>query len=366
MTCAQAIIYEPPNPNYVAGNVFGFEEMNKLEKAKSRLSLWRDRFQESEERIKLNSGRLKRQEWWEREYYRTPYLTFASNEYLEQRFFDHFHNQLRLTAEGKIAPRKDFADGGGLIAPLFSHMMLEFGARGLGLPAANEKARQQLDKYFENGQPTGVRLFRGFPEELEGVIVKFGKHRHLKPMFEHGKLRLTPAEFYQKAGLAEAMRDRETERWFHDPKFDLILAGKDHFHINGMTAKIEDGFFKFVVSCPNYLLWSACKDIDRRLPDDFEADTAVIVRKPDEFSSRLTKAVKKVWPTAPVWRGDVKYYDPCSFVDMKRRPETIKHFSYLYQREWRFCAFPNNGQMPEEPLDLTIGSLEDIAELVTL
>lgn len=340
--------------------------MIELEQAKSRLSLWRERFQETERRRKQNDGLLKRQEWWEREYFKTPYLTFASNAYLEQRFFDHFHNQVRLTGEGKIAPRKDFADGAGLIAPLFVHMMLEFDARGLGLPAANEKARQQFDRYFENGEPTGVRLFRGFPEELEGVIVKFGKYRHLKPMFEHGKLRLTPAEFYQKAGLAEVMRDRETEREFHDPKFDLILAGKDHVHINGTTAKIEDGFFKFVMSCPNYVLWSSCKDIDRRLPDDFGADTAVIIRRPDEFSSRLAKAVAKVWPTVPVWSGDIKYYDPCSFVGMKQRPETIKHFSYLYQREWRFCAFPNEGQMPKEPLNLNIGSLEDIADMVTL
>ena len=32
----------------------------------------------------------------------------------------------------------------------------------------------------------------------------------------------------------------------------------------------------------------------------------------------------------------------------------------------RFCAFPNDGQMPEEPLDLTLGSLADIADMVTL
>ena len=339
--------------------------MNNLEEAKWRLSLWRNKLREIEDRKTKNNGLLKRQEWWEREYYQTPYLTFASNEYLEQRFFDHFHNQVRLTSEGKIALRPDFAEGGGLIAPLFSHLMLEFGARGLGLPAANEKARQQLHKYFRNGQPTGVRLFRGFPETLEGVIVKFGKHQHLKPMLEHGELRLTPAEFYEKVGLVEAMRDRETERWFHAPKFDHVLAGKDHFRFNGMTAKIEDGFFKFVVSCPSYLLWSACNDIDRRLPDDFKADTAVIIRKPDEFASRLTKAVKKIWPTAPTWRGDVKYYDPCSFSDMKQRPETLKHFSYLYQREWRFCAFPNEAEMPKEPLSLSIGSLEDIADIVT-
>lgn len=340
--------------------------MDDIEQAKSRLSFWRDKFKEIEERKVRNGGLLKRQEWWEREYYETPYLTFASDEYLEQRFFDHFHNQVRLTAEGKIAPRPDFADGGGLIAPLFSHMMLEFGARGLGLPAANEKAFQQLNKYFEDGEPTGVRLFRGLPEQLDDVVVKFGKHRHLKPMLLHGKLRLTPAEFYQNSELVEAMKDRETERWFHHPKFDLILAGKSHFTINGIDAEIEDGFFKFVVSCPNYVLWSACKDIDRRLPDDFSADSALVVRKPHVFISRLKHGAKRIWPTTPTWGGEVKYYDPCSFADIRSRPETIKHFSYFYQREWRFCAFPDEESMPTEPLEISIGSLEDIAELVTI
>lgn len=340
--------------------------MDDIEQAKSRLSFWRNKFDEIEGKKTRNGGLLRRQEWWEREYYEVPYLTFASREYLEQRFFDHFHNQVRLTAEGQIAPRRDFADGGGLIAPLFSHMMLEFNARGLGLPAANEKALQQLEKYFENGEPTGVRLFRGLPEELDDVIVKFGKHQHLKPMLAHGRLRLTPAEFYQNSGLVEAMRDRETERWFHDPKFDLILAGEKYFNFNGINAKIEDGFFKFLVSCPNYVLWSACKDIDRRLPDDFSADAALIIRKPLVFASRIKQTIKKVWPKTPTWGGDVKYYDPCSSSDMQRRPETIKHFSYLYQREWRFCAFPDEESMPTQPLEISIGSLEDIAELVTL
>jgi hypothetical protein len=342
--------------------------MNKsdIEQAKTRLSMWKDKLREIEHRKANNGGMLKRQEWWEREYFETPYLTFASNDYLEQRFFDHFHNQLRLTAEGKIAPRPDFADGGGLIAPLFSHMMLEFGARGLGLPVVNEKAFRQLDKYFEDGEPTGVQLFRGLPETLDDVIVKFGKRQHLKPMLEHGKLRLSPAEFYQSSGLVEAMKDQETERWFHDPQFDLILAGKSNFKIKGVDTKIQDGFLKFSINCPNYLLWSACKDIDRRLPDDFCADAAIIIRNPLIFSSRLKQEATRIWPKSPTWCGDVKYYDPCSFADIKRRPETIKHFSYLYQREWRFCAFPDEDMMPKEPLEISIGSIKDIADLVTL
>jgi hypothetical protein len=330
------------------------------------LSFWRAKFDEFEAKSKRNDGFLKRQEWWERQYCETPYLAFATDKYIEQRFFDHFHNTVCLTSDGGMALRPDFAEDSGLIAPLFSHLMLEFQARGLGLPSATERARDQLHKYFVNGTPTGVKLFKNLPQQLNDVIVKFGKKRHLEPMLKRGEIRITPANFYENTLLLEAMQDFETRRWFHQPMFDQILAGNSRFQLNGIEVELEDGFFKFSVSCPNYVLWSACNDIDRRLPDDFEADAALIIRKPRTFTEHLSRKVKELWPRAPTWFGDVKYYDPCSFVGMKLRPETIKHFSYLYQREWRFCAFPNEEEMPKEPLIVSIGPLGDIAEIVTL
>ncbi|MBZ9650383.1 hypothetical protein K9B33_22945, partial [Sphingobium sp. 3R8] len=237
----------------------------------ARISFWKAKFEELESKKEKSGGLLKRQEWWEREYFQNPYLTFASDEYLERRFIDHFHNNVRLTADGGIAPREDFADGSGLIGPLFSHLQLEIGLRGGLRMDIVRSANEELDKYFDNGTPTGVALFKNFPEKLENVIVKFGNKNHLNSMISHGEMRLTPASCYQHGSLVNAMRDFETERWFHDPKFDLILKGNKNFKIGNRDVEIEDGFFKFAVFCPNYLLWSACRDIDRRLPDDFGA-----------------------------------------------------------------------------------------------
>ncbi|WP_427238361.1 hypothetical protein [Bacillus altitudinis] len=338
----------------------------KARQAKSRLQFWKKEFDKIEEKRKRNSDNLTRQEWWEREYYETPYLTFARDSYLEERFFDHFHNIVRLTAEGQIAPREDFAEPSGLIAPLFSHLKLEFSARGKGLPKVRDPIRDQLGKYFVNGTPTGVRLFRDLPETIGNVIVKFGKKNHLENMINKGAVRLTPADFYNNGDLIEAMQDLETERWFHDPKFGHIISGKSIINYQGVDRQIEDGFLKYSISCPNYLLWSACKDIDRRLPDDFQADAAVIIKEPNKFINLISNKTREIWPRAKIYNGDVKYYDPCSYVDAKRRPATIKHFKFLYQREWRFCAFPSVDDMPNEPMIVELGSLGDIAELVTL
>ena len=328
--------------------------------------MWRRLAEELDLKSKKNGGMLKRGEMWSLEYYRNPYLTFSSDEYLHKRFIEHSHNTFRLTSKGKIATHYEFTKDDGLLGPLFAHMNEEFGIRG-GIPVSLlQKSNGELLKYFENDPITGVKLFRDYPEKLDNVIVKFGQQVHLSSMLRDGQLRLSPAEFYQRNNLHKAMQDTETDRDFHVPQFQTILDGKKSVNLGGFDAKLEDGFFKLVVKCPEYLLWSACLDIDRRMPDDFGANAALIIRDPRAFLFRLKNAVKSKWPAAPVWAGPIKYYDPCSFVDRRSRPETIEHFSYYYQREWRFCAFPNEGDMPIEPIIFSIGALEDIAELVTL
>lgn len=339
---------------------------DQARQAKSRLQFWRNRINIIEEKIRRNEGTLKVYEWWERMYCETPYLTFARDSYIEERFYDHFHNMVRLTADGQIVLRKDFAEPPGLIAPIFYHLKIELSARGKDIPKTTDAIEHQLGKYFSSGTPTGVKLFKNLPETIENVIVKFGKKNHLERMINKGELRLTPADFYNDNKLAIGMQDIETERWFHDPKFDYVLAGKTKLNYKGVSKEIEDGFLKYSVHCPNYLLWSACKDIDRRIPDDFDSNAAVIIKDPNKFINRLSDKAREIWPKAKIYNGDVEYYDPCSSTYAKRRPATIKHFKFLYQQEWRFCVFPREEDMPTEPRQVVLGALGDIAELVTL
>jgi hypothetical protein len=313
------------------------------------------------------TGALPRSDWWRYEYCQTPYLMLASDEYLSQRWLDQYHNNVRLTAAGQIAPREDFSDGTGMFGPLFTHLTMEFGSRG-GVPAKlTSDGNAMMDKYFARGDPTGVRLFQSFPETLEGVIVKFGQRAHIEKMLNNGEVRITPSTFYSKASLSKAMHDLESERQFHHPMFDAARAGRIQAKTKtGFQGKIEDGFVKETIRCADYVLWCACRDIDRRMPDDFNADAALIIRKPGVFAERFEMGLKKIWPRVKIKFGPVQYYDPCSFTHRNERPVHLKHFSFAYQREWRLCAFPTANQMPADAFNIQLGPLSDIAEIVTL
>ena len=327
---------------------------------------WRhlaERYRATSER----NGALPRSDWWRYEYCQTPYLMLASDDYLAQRWLDQYHNNVRLTAAGQIAPRQDFADGQGMFGPLFAHLMMEFGTRG-GVPTKLiSEGNEMMSKYFAKGEPTGVRLFNGYPESVDGVIVKFGKREHIEKMLNDGQVRVTPSTFYSQASLSKAMHDLESERQFHHPAFDAVRLGRTHAKTTtGFAGPIEDGFIKETVRCPEYILWCACRDIDRRMPDDFNADAALIIRKPDVFASRFGTGLRKVWPSVKIKVGPVTYYDPCSFVHRKEKPVHLKHFQFAYQREWRLCAFPTASQMPAAAFNIELGTLSDIAEIVTL
>jgi hypothetical protein len=334
------------------------------EEAKARLNHWKQKALEYDRVFDSNGGKYTRSDSWYHEYCKTPYLAFASSEYLAERFIAHFHNNMFITSDGGITLRTDFAADDCLFGPLFAHLHIEYKQRG-GIPSEVIKtAKAEINKYHFVSAPRGVTMFRNYPQNLERVVVKFGKQQHLQNMIDLGEIRLSPAGFYSKNDLSKAMRDLENKREFHLPAHEEIIRGQTTIKIKELTAQIIDGFLKISIECPEYLLWSGCLDIDRRMPDDFTADAALIIREPVQFAERFQKAVKKTLPEAKFWFGPVTYFDPCSQVHMKTRPEIIKHFSYAYQREWRICVFPVDGQMPTEPITLRLGALNDIAELV--
>lgn len=57
------------------------------------------------------------------------------------------------------------------------------------IPAGSE----MVDKYFAKGTPIGLRLFDGYPESIDDVIVKFGQRDHIERMLNNGELRGTPS-----------------------------------------------------------------------------------------------------------------------------------------------------------------------------
>jgi hypothetical protein len=62
----------------------------------------------------------------------------------------------------------------------------------------------------------------------------------------------------------------------------------------------------------------------------------------------------------------VEYIDPLLPKTAKIFLLFAKHFGYSYQSEYRFCWFPVNLDIQLQHLDLALGGLEDIADLLVL
>ena len=104
-----------------------------------------------------------------------------------------------------------------------------------------------------------------------------------------------------------------------------------------------------------------------RLFVDFDADACVIIRDTQKFREILRVASGQSLKGAIMREGHAHYVDP-----LLPGPAEIffvplcKHFRYSYQEEYRFCWLPNPPVRKLEHVDLQLGSLKEIAELIVL
>jgi hypothetical protein len=108
-----------------------------------------------------------------------------------------------------------------------------------------------------------------------------------------------------------------------------------------------------------------------RLFADFHANACVLIHNQEEFKRRLILAVRKALPDWYVELGKAKYVDPYFVLQMLPNSGAemffFKHFRFMYQHEWRLVALPpRHSEGPEGPLDIEIGDLRDISQLIVL
>jgi len=310
-------------------------------------------------------GRLRLHEVWRHAYLTHPYLLGAPDDRVAERFKAIFMNVNELSPEGKLSlVPMEVTDE---YMQIFTHMLEEYGARPNGHPPDEviAEARLPLLKYFENETPLGVRMFEGYSIPETPILVKYGKRQFLEPMIEHGELRLANAEHYNNAGFLDAVRDDETSRTFFIPTFRERLAGETHLEIAGHRQPFDDDDIVLPLVFDDYYLFSLCEQVHYRMPTDFDADAAIIIRKPEIFKQRLISTFLARYPGWIPMHGSVTYYDPYRDYTKFRLPEMAKHFGYAYQKEARIVLRPPQKlSVALEPLNLTIGSMRDYADLV--
>lgn len=331
---------------------------------RDRLQMMEQRFHGFARRAEQNGGRLKRQEIWQQEYLSFPYLIGAPDDRVAKRFRDVFINQTELGDNAKIGLLPvDTVDS---FMSKFTHLLEEYHARSGGLPRdVVMEARGPVLRYFENGDPIAVKMFRGYTPPASRFVVKYGRRQFLDPMLHTGRLRICPASYYNDSAHNDAVKDDEIHRTFFIPTYRERLKGIHHLDYRGHRLEFGDDDIVLPVVAPDYFLFSLCDHIYYRMPTDFNADAALIIRDPDVFAQRLISAFLARWSDwEPEW-GPVTYYDPYRDYTKVRVHEMSKHFGYAYQREVRIVLRAKRRPRADlGPEFLDIGPMTDYAELV--
>ena len=312
-------------------------------------------------------GRLVRHETWRHTYLAHPYLVGAPDERVAERFRNVFLNVMEIGPTGQLQPvplteTDEFMQ-------VFTHLLEEYDFRSGGRPSDEiiQSARDPIVKYFENGTPIGFKMFEKYKPPASPILVKYGKKEFLEPMIKTGALRLANASLYNDEGLLNSIRDDETSRTFCIPTYQERLRGLDEVVVQGHHVKFENDDLVLPLVFNDYYLFSLCNKIHYRMPTDFNADSAIVIKDPELFRQRLISSFMAQHPDWIVFEGPVTCYDPYRDYSKFKIPEMAKHFGYAYQKEFRIVFRPKHSiPMKLEPLFLSIGSMEDYADLVSL
>ena len=337
-----------------------------IEEIRMRLSKMEEKRKYYEWKSENTAERLKRHVMWRHSYLANPYLIGAPPDRLASRFKDVFINQMELNSNGQIGMLP--VDIGENFMQKFTHLLEEYESRNMLQPPDEVimAARKPLLRYFENGDPIAKQIFKGFSIPETPILVKYGRREFLEPMLREGRIRICPASYYNNDEHGDAIRDDELTRNFFIPTFRDRLNGKHYLDFQGHHIEYGNDDILLPLIMQDYYLLSLCDHIYYRMPTDFDADSALVIRNPVLFTQRTISSFLSLLPDWEPLHGPITYYDP--YLDYKKiaTPELSKNFSYSYQREFRIAMRAKRApKIGLQPVFINIGQMTDYAELLS-
>jgi hypothetical protein len=198
------------------------------------------------------------------------------------------------------------------------------------------------------------------------VFIKFGQRKYMEALHGFGQLRIQPASLFANKAFNPAVQDDELKM-----NFSLLLAREQILKVvknpQDVPANVSDQRVDVQFRSPtNYWLYCVTNSAEPRLFADFNADSCVIIRDQKAFRDRLADAAIAKLADVMLREGDAAYIDPLLPNDANVFVPLAKHFGYSYQDEHRFCWLPQKATMKLEHVDLDLGDLSGISELITL
>ncbi|MEQ1767811.1 MAG: hypothetical protein ABL859_10325, partial [Methylotenera sp.] len=189
------------------------------------------------------------------------------------------------------------------------------------------------------------------PEKL----YRYSERKWLERSLSLGEFRLRPASHYRNLEAAEARSDNEQHRVLVYPassfKMTLERTGQPIIPTGDIT------FESFVDT--DYLTLCLAKKWGHHFLGDFEgSDACLVIHEPHEFCERIHLAVEKLLPDWSGIDGPVRYGSKSPLGAAFTKPD-----KFVFQFEWRFAWLPPMPINACEPLVISIGSIESIAEI---
>jgi hypothetical protein len=306
---------------------------------------------------KLTCGRMTkqitRQDLWDLQYRKRPYLRHATEEQLRVRVFEIINNLRTLTIENQIG-LLHHQKGGEYWMSRFSHVLEELGLRGHGVLPISDFAHE-LEGICDKIPDVESRISQ---HSEAPHLLKFSKREYNEQALLTGHIRISPASSYDDDAKLRAVKDRELLRTtYHVPDGVELVTG-EHELVKPVKA-IE----QITKSPTDYFMYCVSMRYSRRLFNDFRADSCLLIYDVDEFINRLIEAVKRKFSDFAVTGESVMYFDPFDCREVSN-VFFMKPFSYAYQSEFRLIWLPPSPVERLEAFFVQIGSLENCAELI--
>jgi hypothetical protein len=317
----------------------------------------------------MNHQPMQRHQWIRQCYRREPYLRHVTQSELNSRCRDLILNMLVLTEEAKVG-LVPLECGGIQWLELFTHVAEEFCVRYGPYPAGFTSGFLKNEPFPDFAGELAKKAASALAATglcANQVFIKFGKLEHMRSLYEAGQLRVQPATEYANAAHNAAIRDDELT-------FNVALSlTRDTLlkivrNPNDVPVDEKGQRLNVHFRHPNNF-WTYCvsSSVEPRLFVDFNARACVIIRDRQEFTRRLRSAGARCLSARSAVDAPAVYLDP------HRAPSTaaldlrlVKHFKYRYQHEYRFAWDPIGQSNSLPPVDIEVGSLCGIAELICI
>lgn len=188
-------------------------------------------------------------------------------------------------------------------------------------------------------------------------LYRYSEKKWIEASLYEGSFKINSASLIKSLESDRGRQDEETKIEYEIPKNKTKIV---NITKNSVIQPMSDVHFKSELSTDYYLLSLATAQKSYLFEEFKGSNACLIIHDTEEFSNRLLRTCQNIWPDWADFDTHIIYGSESLF-----GPSFSKPIEYIQQHEWRYSWIPPNGQSNLPHVIISIGNIEDIAEMVT-